>query len=360
MKLPEKLLNIEPYDPSVDKFDVKLDANENAVTVDREVQARISEALAKVELNRYPDPRASGLRKATAGVFGVAPENIGCGCGSDEILSILMNNFMARGGHVVMSDFDFSMYAFYAKNAELNVVTVPTDERLRLNPDALLDAVRRTNAGMLIFSNPCNPTGQGLPRDIVRRIVEKADCLVVVDEAYMDFWNQSIADEVDEYDNLIVLRTCSKAYGLAAIRCGFLLANPTLVGYFDNVRSPYNVNALTQAAGEAVLSDPDMTRRMALACTRRADSLRLMARGLCAAHEWYFDYIPTVTNFALLKPKAEGGWSAAYCYEQLKERRIGVRLLKNAYLRITAGTDAENSAVILALDDIVSEWEAAK
>ena len=360
MKLPDKLIHIEPYDPSVEVFDVKLDANENAVTVDREARERIAAALARVELNRYPDPRAAGLRQAAAGVFGVQPENIGCGCGSDEILSILMNNFMAKGGSVVTSDFDFSMYAFYARNAELNVVTVPTDEHLRLDPDALLEAVQRTDAGMLIFSNPCNPTGQGLPREAVRRIVEKADCLVVVDEAYMDFWNQSVADEVDEYDNLIVLRTCSKAFGLAAIRCGFLLANPTLVRYFDNVRSPYNVNALTQAAGEAVLSDPEMMRRMAEACTRRADSLRLMARGLCAAHEARFDYIPTVTNFVLLRPLAEGSWNAAYCYEELKKRRIGVRLLKNAYLRITAGTDAENSAVILALDDIVTEWEASK
>ena len=360
MRLPDKLIHIEPYDPSTERFDVKLDANENAVTVDEEARARIAEAISRVELNRYPDPTCAALRQAAAGVYGVGPENIGVGCGSDEILSILMNSFMARGDTVVMSDFDFSMYAFYARNAELNAVTVPTDDRLRLSPDALLDAVRRNNAGMLIFSNPCNPTGQGLPRDAVRRIVEQADCLVVVDEAYMDFWNQSIADEVDNYDNLIVLRTCSKAYGLAAIRCGFLLSNPTLVGCFDSVRSPYNVNAFTQAAAEAVLSDPGLTLRMAEACTRRADSLRLMARGLCAAHAWYFDYIPTVTNFALLRPKAEGGWSAAYCFGELKSRRIGVRLLKNAYLRITAGTDAENSAVILALDDIVTEWEASR
>ncbi|MEA4824724.1 MAG: histidinol-phosphate transaminase [Clostridiaceae bacterium] len=360
MKLPDKLMQMEPYTPSVDHFDVKLDANENAVTVDVEAQARILEVIEKVELNRYPDPAATALRQAAAGVYGVTAANIGCGCGSDEIISILMNNFLSRGDTVVMSEFDFSMYAFYAHNAELRVVSVPTDDKLRLNPDALIDAVRHSHAGMLIFSNPCNPTGQGLPRDVVRRIIEKADCLVVVDEAYMDFWNQSVADEVDEYDNLIVLRTCSKAYGLAAIRCGFLLSNTKLVGYYDNVRSPYNVNALTQAAGVAVLSDPEMTCRMAQACTRRADSLRLMARGLCAAHAWYIEYIPTVTNFALLRPKEQGDWNAAYCYEQLKARRIGVRLLKDQYLRITAGTDAENSAVILALDDILTDWEESK
>ena len=101
MRLPDKLIHIEPYEPSVDRFDVKLDANENAVTVDEEARARIAEAISRVELNRYPDPRAAGLRQAAAGVFGVQPENIGCGCGSDEILSILMNNFMAKGGSVV-------------------------------------------------------------------------------------------------------------------------------------------------------------------------------------------------------------------------------------------------------------------
>lgn len=358
MKLPEKLLRMEPYDPSVEPFDVKLDANENACTVNAAAQARIRAALERVELNRYPDPAARTLRQAAAAYFGVEAENIGCGCGSDEILSLLMQHFVPSGGLAAMSEFDFSMYAFYARGAERRVRTVPVDGALRLEADSLIEAAR--GADLLIFSNPCNPTGQGLPRAEVLRVVEESDCLVVVDEAYMDFWNQSVLDCVNTHDNLIVLRTCSKAFGLAALRCGFLVANPELVGYYDRARSPYNMNAYTQAAAAAALEDGEMLRRLTEECVQRAGSLRLMAQGLCAANPGRFAYIPTVTNFALLRVPAREGWSAEYCYEALRARQIGVRCLRGAYLRVTAGTDAENSAVIRALDEIAKRWEAGK
>jgi len=357
MLFPTKLLNLEPYDPSFEVFDVKLDANENAVTVDETLRAKILDALRDVDLNRYPDPGSTALREAAARVYGVTPDRIGVGNGSDEILSILMNGFLARGDAVVMSEFDFSMYAFYAQTAELRAVRVPVDEELRLSADALLEAVRREGARMLILSNPCNPTGQGFSRADVRRLAREAECLVVVDEAYMDFWDQSVIDELDSYENLAILRTCSKAFGLAAVRCGVMVASRELIGYFNRVRSPYNINALTQAAVTTALSEPETLAAMARDCVRRADSLRTLARGLCTAYPDYLAFIPTVTNFALLQPRPNGVWNAAYCLDALRARRIGVRLQKDAYLRITAGTDAENSAVIFAIDEILRNLE---
>lgn len=358
MILPEKLLKLEPYVPVDAHCGIKLDANENAVSIDGRMRARVMEAMMTVELNRYPDPANTELRRAAAAFYGVDPENIGCGCGSDELLSMLMNNFLSQGDRVVMSSFDFSMYTFYAENASRVPIKVQVDEKLRLNPDELIKAVRENDARMVIFSNPCNPTGQGLMRDDVLKIVRSCDCLVVVDEAYMDFWNQSVYDEIRNYDNLIVLRTCSKAFGLAAIRCGFLLANPKLVDLFDRQRSPYNINTLTQTVAACVLSDAELLTEMTRACIRRADSLRLMTRGLCAAHPERFVHMPTVTNFSLLRVLPDGTWSARYCHDELRARQIGIRLLKDTYLRITAGTDDENSAVVLAIDELLNRLEA--
>ncbi len=357
MKLPEKLVNMEPYDPSVDHFDIKLDANENPCTVDESMRARILEELSRVELQRYPDPTAGRLRAAAAGYFGIRAENIGCGCGSDEILSLIMQHFVPENGLVALSDFDFSMYAFYAYGAGRRTCKIPVDEELRLSPDALIEGAR--GADLLIFSNPCNPTGQGLAREDVLRVVRESDCLVVVDEAYMDFWNQSVIDCINEYENLIVLRTCSKAFGLAGLRCGFFAANAQLVGYYDRARSPYNMNSFTQAAASAALEDPDMLRKMTQDCVRRADALRLTARGLCAAHPELFSCIPTVTNFVLLRVREKDGMDAEYFYNALRRRGIGIRHMRGAYLRITAGTDAENGAVMCALDEIARGEEKA-
>lgn len=107
---------------------------------------------------------------------------------------------------------------------------------------------------MLLFSNPCNPTSLGLKREEVRHLLRSVNCLVVLDEAYMDFWDQSLLNEAENYDNLILLKTCSKAFGLAGIRLGFAIANPTITNALRAVKSPYNVNSVTQAIGAVVIT----------------------------------------------------------------------------------------------------------
>jgi len=353
MKLPEKLTKLTPYIPSENKYRIKLDANENAQTLPAPILAKAAQMLSDLDLNRYPDAACTALREKAGAYFGIPAANLGVGCGSDELLSILVNNFVADGGKVLVTEFEFSMYRFYAEVAGCEAIVLPRNEKLGIDADALIGTAKREKPGMVMFSNPGNPNGQGLTADVVRRIVRECDCLVVVDEAYMDFWDQSVLSDVGKYENLIVLRTCSKALGLAGVRCGFIAATEEIIGYFNAVRSPYNMNTLTQVLVSAAFDEPQELRRMTTVCRERADSLRLMARGLAAAHPEKVKYIPTVTNFVLLEPV-----HAKTCYEALLARGICVRHL-GKYLRISAGTDAENSEVIRALDALLSAQEDA-
>ncbi len=147
---------------------------------------------------------------------------------------------------------DLSMYEIYASASEAPLLVLQKEEGFRIDVDKALDCIKKENVRAIIFSNPCNPTGRGLSKDEVRRLVTGTDALVVLDEAYMDFWDESLLPEVAEYDNLIILKTLSKAFGLAGLRVGFAAANPTLTRALQAVKSPYNVGLLPQMAAQPV------------------------------------------------------------------------------------------------------------
>ena len=165
---------------------------------------------------------------------------------------------------------DFSMYQFYASISEIDCVVLDKGPELSIDVDELIRKAVETGAKMILFSNPCNPTSLGLSRKQVRKLIRSVDSLVVLDEAYMDFWDQSLLSEVEDYENLIILRTSSKAIGCAAIRLGFAVANERLSNALRAVKSPYNVNSFTQMAGTVLFQHKELLER-----ARR----RLSARG---------------------------------------------------------------------------------
>ena len=236
--LAPKTEALTPYDPVEGEYRVRLDANESFLLptdTDREKMAR---AAAEAALNRYPDPLATRLCEAFAARYQVKPALVTAGNGSDELISIILSTFLQKGEKVLTLSPDFSMYAFYTSITETPCITLPKKPDMTVDVTAVIDTIRREGVRLLIFSNPCNPTSVGLPRDGVRRLLRETDALVVLDEAYMDFWDQSMLGEVEAYDNLILLRTCSKALGMAALRVGFAVANPTLTGIIRAAKSP--------------------------------------------------------------------------------------------------------------------------
>lgn len=342
MKIAKKLQNLAPYEPTVDKFDIVLDANESFIVPEGALKDRIERAICDVALNRYPDPTAKALCTAAANYYGVKPEQVVAGNGSDELISILMSSCLDSGSTVVVSNPDFSMYAFYAHLAEVNVVSAGKDG-LCPNADAMIKAVKDNNADLLIFSNPCNPSGQGLKKDEVIRIVKECDALVVVDEAYMEFWDQSVLSEIGKYPNLVILRTCSKALGLAAARCGFIIACEEFADNIKKAKSPFNVNSFTQAAALEILSDIEYIKD----CVNK----------ICASRDDLFNKLSQIgvnpiacnTNFVLVKTE-----HARTIWQKLRDGGISVRNIMSDYLRITAGSITENDAVVAKIKEVLA------
>ena len=159
---------------------------------------------------------------------------------------------------------------------------------LTIDVDEVIAKAQAENVKMIVFSNPCNPTSLGLPREEVRRLIRSVDALVVLDEAYMDFWDQSLLGEVEDYDNLIILRTCSKAIGAAALRLGFAVAAPRLTRVLRAVKSPYNVNSLSQAIGTLVLGEREWE---AGARAQIVDSRRALQSFLARVQEEFLSLI---------------------------------------------------------------------
>lgn len=340
-ELNEKVRNLKPYDPITGKYQIRLDANESFVTPSQELREQIDEELRHIHFNRYPDPFANDVRKAFADLYGVPRSCVMAGNGSDEVISVVMNAFLQKGDTVVTLTPDFSMYAFYASLVECRVVTVEKNADCTVDVDRVIETCNREHARMLVFSNPCNPTSLVLAREAVRKIVSSVQALVVLDEAYMDFSDQSLLTEFAGYDNLLILKTCSKALGMAAIRLGFAVGTEKLIDVLQAVKSPYNVNTLTQAIGTVVLSNPGYLNAAVQRILESRDELYEGFLQLQEAHPG--------AQLRIFKPDANFVYiqtpKAAEIFEYLKEKGIIVRLTGGC-LRISAGRNYENEAVL--------------
>ena len=348
-QLSEKLKNMVPYEPISGDYAIRLDANESFLPVDEEIKAEFTQKLSEIPFNRYPDPLAAEVCRKFADYYGINADFVTAGNGSDELISVIIGAFLSEGDKLLTVLPDFSMYGFYADLAGVTVLTQEKDENLNIDVDAVIQTVKREQVNCVMFSNPCNPTGQGLPREEVRRLITSVDCLVVLDEAYMDFYTESLLTEAEQYDNLIILRTCSKALGLAAVRLGFAVANPTLTTVLRAAKSPYNVNSVTQAYGSVVLSHKEKEQAALAQILASREELYGALVGMQEKYHCFERIYPTVTNFVLVETSR-----AKELFEKLKAESIVVRLM-GSRLRITAGSPAENKAVLAALEKMVSQ-----
>jgi len=342
--LNDKIKDLKPYDPIKGQYNIRLDANESFLSVPNVVAAKILYEAAFTTLNRYPDPIAQDVCTAFAEHYQVDATNVTAGNGSDELISVISNAFLMKGDNMITLSPDFSMYKFYSSIVEANCIEITKNEDLTIDVDELIAVSNKNDVKMILFSNPCNPTSLGLKREQVRKLICSVSALVVLDEAYMDFWNQSLLSEVNEYDNLIILRTCSKAFGMAAIRLGFAVANQTLTNAIKAVKSPYNVNSVTQAIGSVILKEQELSE---VALSEIIDSKNALYERLKKFESKYPSQIKvydSCTNFVFIKtPKAKE------IYEYLLQNSIAIRFM-GEYLRITAGTKAENTETLEKLN----------
>lgn len=339
--LNKKIRDLKPYDPIQGNYRIRLDANESFFPMPEQIRAKTIQFIEQAKFNRYPDPLASAVCEAFASYYEVDPQLVTAWNGSDESISVIMTAFLMRGDKVITLSNDFSMYRFYADLAEGESIEFEKNEDLTISVPALIQTIQDTGAKMVIFSNPCNPTSLGLQRKDVLELIRSVDALIVLDEAYMDFWDQSLLDCVADFYNLIILRTCSKAFGMAGIRLGFSVANPTLTNAMQAVKSPYNSNIITQEIGAAVYAEKECMQQHTKEIIRSRETLFHAFLTLQKQYPTAFTLYESCTNFVYLKTQ-----QSKEIYMFLLENSIAVRYFSRGFLRITAGTESENQAVI--------------
>lgn len=346
--LNSKVKNLIPYEPISGTYEIRLDANESFLAFPKEIENEMVEALKNSALNRYPDPMATKLVKGFADYFKVDADCVTAGNGSDEIISVIMNAFLQKGDKILTLEPDFSMYRFYAEIAECECVKYQKDENLDVNIDDVIALANKENVRIVIFSNPCNPTSRIVTKDDVRKLINSVDSLVVLDEAYMDFGeDESLLGEFENYDNLIILKTCSKALGSAALRLGFAVANKILTNVIRAVKSPYNVNSVSQALGEVLFSHPEYIDKCIETVVNSRKEL------YSALKEINSDKIEKIyethTNFVFMKVK-----NAKEVFNKMKDNSIIIRNMGD-FLRITAGTEYENAKMLETFKKVLEE-----
>lgn len=352
MRISKRFQGRPPYSPGGKPCPVVLNANESFILPSDEMMAEFHEILDHCAFNRYPDPRAEELCRAYADLYNLDWENITAGNGSDEHIELLYAALVTPHDRVVTVAPDFSMYG---AGAYLNDVEecVYVQEDYHTNVDHLLTFAQEKDAAMIIFSNPCNPTGVVTPREDVLRLIDGFDGLVVVDEAYMDFADESVLDLAGKKENLIVLKTCSKAIGLAGLRVGFTITTPELTALLQNAKAFYNVGRLTQSLATCVLRHGD---ELQAAVTEIKASIRELETALApivASSTVLERMLPTATNFVYIITE-----QAPEIFAKMQEHGVLIRQPQKNALRINCGTKEENAACVTALQAVLKELEA--
>jgi histidinol-phosphate aminotransferase len=321
---------------------VKLDAMENPYPLPPALRRELAQALAAVDLNRYPDPAAPKLRELLARKMGVpAGMEILLGNGSDDLIQVLALA-LARPGAVMMYPAPtFVMYSMNAVFSGMRAVPVPLAADFSFDPDAFIERMRAEKPALVFIAYPNNPTGVLYPEQQIVEVIRACPGLVVVDEAYHVFAGRTFMQRLPEFPNLLVLRTVSKL-GLAGIRLGYLAGRPEWIAELNKVRQVYNVNVLTHAAALFVLERLEVLEEQAARIRKDRDELKKELMKLSG-----IEVFPSAANFFLVRVP-----DAARTYEALRRQGVLVRNLhpglKNC-LRITVGTPDENRILLTAL-----------
>ena len=336
---------------------IKLASNENPTGPGPLVRDAIGRALG--DLARYPDANGFALKGALAERHGVTPECITLGNGSNDVLVLMAEAFLQPGLEAVHSQFAFAVYPLAIQAAGATARVAPAlswDESQPLGHDVDAMAGLVTEATRLIFiANPNNPTGTWLDTMSLENFLAALpdSTLVVVDEAYAEYVEDpgypDCTSWLDRYPNLVVTRTFSKAFGLAGLRIGYAVSNPGIANILNRLRQPFNVNLLAQEAAVAALADKGyLASSVSMNNTERARLADALAK-------LKLRQVPSVGNFVLV----DFGRPAAAIYEALLRKSVIVRPVDNYALpdclRISIGTPDENTRLLTALTEVLTE-----
>jgi histidinol-phosphate aminotransferase len=337
------LAGLAPYLVEQDASGVKLNQNESPYDVPAQLKKKILDCLAREPWQRYPAHPPARLIKAVARLTGHPETGVVVGNSSNEIISATLQTVCDSGDRMVVVSPGFPIYPRVGRILGLSLVDVPLRADFGFDLEPLKAAAR--DAALTMLASPNNPTGTALDLRQIQDLCLAAPGIVVIDEAYHEFHGKDAAGLVQKHPNLVLIRTFSKAFGLAGVRLGYLLARPDLARTIESVKLPFSIGLWQQAAGEAVLSDPGFAK----AAVRRIVRER---RRVQAALEKIpsISPVPSRTNFVLFEMRME---KPREIVEALAREGVLVRTFDHPRLRnharVTIGTPAENSAFLRAL-----------
>ncbi|HWE26046.1 MAG TPA: histidinol-phosphate transaminase [Myxococcales bacterium] len=352
MKPPESFVRrtvrpLSPYGPPRDPAAVPLHLNESPTDLPAEVKRELCERIERSDWSKYPITDGARLAEDLARAYQVDPRGVLVGNGSNELLQLLLFACVEPGDSVVVAAPSFSLYSLQSAALGAHVIEVPlrVDGAFRFDVEELLRAARDSNAKVVLLGSPNNPTGTTLSQEDVRRLAGDAPALVGIDEAYRDFCGQDFAPLLRDAPRLVLFRTFSKALAAASLRCGALLAAPSLCAELRKVQLPYNLSAVTSLVARTLITRPELVRERVDLVIRERERVGAALRSVgCLVH-------PSGANFLLFeqqKRPANDLHKALFARGVLIRNVSAGRDLSRA-LRVSIGPPAANDAFLSAL-----------
>jgi histidinol-phosphate aminotransferase len=339
------IVKLQPYTSARDEYTGKigvfLDANENPYG-----------SVTEKDFNRYPDPYQSDLKEEIATIKQVRLTQIFLGNGSDEAIDLLFRAFCNPGkDNVILLPPTYGMYEVSASINDVEIRRVSLTSDFQLQPDKILNAVDE-NTKIIFVCTPNNPSGNKVKREEIRFLLNNFKGIVVIDEAYIDFNDEpSFTTELENFPNLLIIQTFSKAWGLASLRLGMAFGSEEIIGILNKIKPPYNISGLTQETVLSAIRNNEKVQRMIQDILKERSFLKDKLEKLSFIQHVF----PSHANFLLVKIP-----HALEVYNELIEQKIIVRnrskvLLCDDCLRISVGTREENEAFLKALEKVISK-----
>ena len=330
------------YNPKL-HGELRLDTNTNVLGSNPAAARYLAEG--KWNLDLYPNTYSDGLREALGELYGLQADNIIAGNGSDELLDITFKTFMGWGDRSVVPVPSYTLYDYFVKLNGGGVAEVDLTEDFQLDVDAIV----RQDAKIAIMPSPNNPTGNCFRQKDIEEVLSRFDGIVVVDEAYAEYAEGSMIRRVNEFDNLVVLRTFSKAYAMAALRVGYAATNLKLAEMMMCIKIPYSLNMISEGAALAAVKDQDFIRR-SVAMVR--EQRPLLSAGL---KKLGFEPFPSDSNFIMARSPIDH----AELVSGLKERGIlirdfGAKRRTENCVRTTVGTAEQNKLLLDKIEEVIA------
>jgi histidinol-phosphate aminotransferase len=321
--------------------EIRLSVNENPNNILGSFKEELTNLILNIDFNRYPSGDSYKLRSKIASYIDVDMDKLICTNGSDELIKVIIDTFALPGDLILSHSPTFVEYQVMADIRKCDYREIKPLEDFKVDIDGIINEANEKNAKLIFVCSPNNPTGELIPKEELIRVLDSVNAYVAIDEAYYEFSEQTIASLVDKYDKLIVLRTFSKALGLASIRVGYGIANTELINKMNKVRMPYNLNYVSE--------------EIAALAVDKIDSFLPFVKEIISERNRLYEELSDIsdlkvykssTNFILFKPNDKD-----YLYDTLKSNNILIKKFDNnplldQYLRFSMGTKEENDKLM--------------